>query len=66
MLAGEYDPKLVEGWKADPKSGFLGDQRFRSQEVSEGGLCSSPTAACLRADKAAVAQVELLVGGATS
>jgi hypothetical protein len=37
MLAGAYDPKLVEGWKADPKSAFVGDGRFKaSQEVSEG------------------------------
>jgi hypothetical protein len=27
----------VEGWKADPKSAFVGDGRFKgSQEVSEG------------------------------
>eukprot|EP00879_Flechtneria_rotunda_P033438 GHRR01037032.1.p1 GENE.GHRR01037032.1~~GHRR01037032.1.p1 ORF type:complete len:188 (+),score=40.19 GHRR01037032.1:142-705(+) len=37
---GAYDPKLVEGWKADPKSGFLGDQRFRSQELSEDDVSS--------------------------
>lgn len=37
-VAGAYDPKLVSGWKADPKSAFVGDERFRtaSQEVSEG------------------------------
>ncbi len=30
---GAYDPKLVEGFKADPKSGFLTGQRFGSQEI---------------------------------
>lgn len=35
IVPGEYDPKLVQGWKADPKSAFVGDTRFRSQELSE-------------------------------
>lgn len=26
---GEYDPKRPEGFKADPKSAFVGDERFR-------------------------------------
>lgn len=41
LFAGSYDPKLIEGWKADPKSAFVGDGRFKaSQEVSE-GKCSA-------------------------
>lgn len=36
-ISGAYDPRVPEGWKADPKSAFVGDGRFKaSQEVSEG------------------------------
>lgn len=49
--AGAYDPKLVQGWKADPKSAFVGDERFKnvSQEISEGGpqLGDTPFTACM-------------------
>ena len=37
---GAYDPKLVEGFKADPKSGFLTGQRFGSQEIEGEGHCA--------------------------
>ena len=38
---GEYDPKNAPGWKADPKSGFLGNERFNElQREGVLGGCS--------------------------
>jgi hypothetical protein len=39
--AGEYDPKLVEGWKADPKSGFLGEDRFHPESSKGDRHCAA-------------------------
>lgn len=37
-VPGQYDPKLVAGFKADPKSGFLTGERFQSEDME--GMCS--------------------------
>jgi len=48
LHVGAYDPKLVQGWKADPKSAFAGDERFKaSQEVSEGEQQQAATATAM-------------------
>lgn len=43
MLFCRYDPKLVEGFKVDPKSGFLTGERFsESQEIQGKQLLLQP------------------------
>lgn len=39
---GNYDPRPVEGFKADPKSSFLGKERFKENEADNQGDQSSP------------------------
>ena len=35
---GEYDPSKAKGFKADPKSGFTGKERFNESDREEGEL----------------------------
>lgn len=45
-LVCRYDPKLVEGFKVDPKSGFLTSERFNESQELPGkqGLISAAAA----------------------
>ncbi len=64
---GEYDPTKAKGYKADPKSGFTGKERFNESEREE-GLSTSQIAVIVRLlaqlrDHAAAAQRENLETG---